>query len=784
MANAFPTNISLQGWDTANVTSFDVINAAIAKQGKTPPSFSFTSGDPLSVPSATGVWDTWLLVPGGSGQTLQMMCPIKSGVGIFATLANSGLTLDKTTAGAALTFDITSLTVSFPKATVTAQPQSVLCSVGRNSGRYYFEVTLGASAGTAIVGIAPAGQAGQAFAGTTAGAYGYRSDGQAMTAGTAVAFPGAAALTWKQGDTVGVAVDIDAGKVWFRGPDGNWQGAAGADPTTGVNAAFSFTPHTMIYAAVAIGDGDTATANFLEMAGSFTPPAGYTSFVATFSTAKLDGSSLNVQIALAQTPLPPSKKMLMADPTNTPASPAVVVMNFNPPAGSTFSRLQINQILAAFDYELNQDLANFKNIFHTFDANSALANGNLAWLNPTDNQYAVADAVNPATATSAFALLSMTENRDDSLLSAQIDPRILDGLPTGANSVFAISAERFTAKILLDVATTTLVGSATTDFDFDTTGLVITNNADLPWREIKLADQSTVTPVVPAGGLKVSIVDKHIELEFTDVHFDVPGWPWPGHKIATLQFTQQIFLELATGTNAQGNTIHYLLAKNVDPDSGDPAAIAADLPTITDAAVSVSFDQAAINFQDAMIGVSIVLSVLTIGLVAFSAARWIIQSQQVAQDAASAVAIGDGDIALQGIQDQSMVPRAPYASLRDAAPDAVEAGVAAVQAGSGAAAQAGVVAAGGVLFVTKVAIGTTIAAVFSGIGTATFWSIYGTSTAKDLSDAVVANLPADFAVESLLTQAFQAYDWTGTANNWTVVDARLAESLLIYGALS
>jgi Clostridium P-47 protein/SPRY domain len=768
MANTSPTNISLQGWDTANVTSFDVINSAIVKQAKTPPPFSFTSGDPLSVPSATGVWDTWSLVPGGSGQTLQMNCPIKSGVAILAAPTASGLTLDKTTAGAGLTIDAaTGLTVSFPKASVTAPPQSVLGSVGRHSGKYYFEVTLGAAANTAIVGIAPAGPAGQAFASTTPGAYGYRSDGQAMSAGAAVAFPGGAALSWKQGDTVGVAVDIDAGKIWFRGPDGKWQGAAGADPVTGTNPAFSFTPGTSIYAAVAIGDDVSATANFLEMAASFTPPAGYTAFLAVFSTAKLDGSSVSVQIALAKTALTPSKTALMADPTSTAASPAVVVMSFTPPSGSTLTRAQINQITAGFDYELNQDIANFKNIFHTFDVNSALAaNKNLAWLNPTANEYAVADAASAATATSAFALLSMTENRDDSMLSAQVDPSILGGLPTGANSVFAMSAERFTTKVLLNVATTTLVGSTTADFDFDTTGLVITNNKDLPWREITLQDNVTkVTPTVPAGGLKIFISGRHVELEFSGVHFDVPGWPFPGHKIATLGFTQKIFLVLAKRTDGS----HVLVAKNVDPDTGTAQQIADDLPTVERPFLDVSFDQTAIDYQNAMQAISIALSVLSGLLVIFSAGAWIIRARQVAAAAQAAAANGAGMLNIAG-----NIYEGTDAALNAAQQDA---GCVACMTGGG-------VSAGGSLFVLKLAYAGSILAIISGISTGVMWVRYGQTMGKDLAAGNVDNLAAAFTVETFLTDGLAPYDWTGTSNSWTPVDARLADSLLIYGNLT
>jgi hypothetical protein len=310
----------------------------------------------------------------------------------------------------------------------------------------------------------------------------------------------------------------------------------------------------------------------------------------------------------------------------------------------------------------------------------------------------------------------------------------------------------------------TLIGSQATDFSFDTTGLVISNLSDLPWREIELADGSKVTPAVPAGGLKIQVVDNHIELEFTGAHFDVPGWAWPGHKIATLQFTQHVFLKLVSRTDAQGNTVHYLLARNVDPNSGNAQAIKDDLPTIINPVVNVSFDKTAITFQDAMIGISIALSVLTVGLVAFSAARWIIRAPQVAQGAANAANAGNAGIALNQIYGP---------------PPAVLAAQAAANA-----AGSGCVACDGILFVTKIAIATTIATVITGAAMGTFWAIYKNSTATDLADGVVANLPAAFTVEALLTEVFQAYDWTGTGNSWAVVDARLAQSLLIYGKLS
>ncbi|WP_246666700.1 TULIP family P47-like protein [Bradyrhizobium guangdongense] len=646
----------------------------------------------------------------------------------------------------------------------------MLGDIGRTSGKYYFEVTLGASStGKAIIGIAPSGTAGQAFTTTMAGAYGYQSDGQAISAGTPVAFPGGAAKPWSAGDTVGVAVDLDAGKIWFRGPDGNWPGATITDLEKGLNPAFTYTPSatTLMYPAVALAAGGSLTANFGQMLLKNPPPGGFTIIGSVFTVLPLDGFAVQAQISLANVQVTGSKMMLMADSTSTPASPAVTIIGLVPPTNSTATPQQIKQAQLTFGNVLNNDIANFKNVFHTLDFNSALAKGNLAWLNPTDTQYAVADAAStPSTKTSVFALLSMTENRDDSTLAPQIDPAILDGLPSGANSVFALSGERFAKKILLDVAMATLVKSQAADFSFDPTGLVITNNKDLSWREIELADKSKVTPVVPHGGFKIRIVGRYIELEFTGAHFDVPGWSWPGHKIATLQFKQQVYLVLSRDPSTGKN---FLLARNVDPDSGNAQAIKDDLPTIIDPVVNIGFDKTAIDFQTAMSATAIVMSVLSLGLVSASAGAWIIRSQALTQAANAAANAGVGMVQMgSGVYENT-----------DAVLNAAAADWALVCCGNGAA-----MAAGSVMFVTKVALATTVNGLIAGVTAGSFWTIYSKSTVKDLADGVVANLPAAFAVEALLTAFFQAYDWTGTANNWTVVDARLAESLLIYGKLS
>jgi hypothetical protein len=79
------TDISLQGWDTANVVTFAVANQAIAAGQKLnppsfPPTFQWTDPD-VNTETITGVWGPWSITPeqGDGGQLIHMKCPIVSG---------------------------------------------------------------------------------------------------------------------------------------------------------------------------------------------------------------------------------------------------------------------------------------------------------------------------------------------------------------------------------------------------------------------------------------------------------------------------------------------------------------------------------------------------------------------------------------------------------------------------------------------------------------------------------------------------------------------------------
>ena len=88
------------------------------------------------------------------------------------------------------------------------------------------------------------------------------------------------------------------------------------------------------------------------------------------------------------------------------------------------------------------------------------------------------------------------------------------------------------------------------------------------------------------------------------------------------------------------------------------------------------------------------------------------------------------------------------------------------------------------MFVTKAAISFTVGAVLSAVGKAAVGATFGISKSQALAGGDVNSVPLDFTIEKIVSDYLAPYDWTGTSNTWTPVDARLAGSLLIYGALS
>jgi len=163
----------------------------------------------------------------------------------------------------------------------TSQGAHVVSTSGKTSGKYYFEDTL-----TTIVG---AGGANYGIGvGTTASTY--TNMGNAATTGVMMfrsgsiysngTNTGTTLGSRSSGNVIGVAVDLDNRKVWYRvAPSGNWNNSGSADPATNVGG-ITIPAGTMIPFATFGGTGGAAsnvqTTNFGASAFTGAVPSGFT----------------------------------------------------------------------------------------------------------------------------------------------------------------------------------------------------------------------------------------------------------------------------------------------------------------------------------------------------------------------------------------------------------------------------------------------------------------------------------------------------------------------------
>jgi hypothetical protein len=130
-------------------------------------------------------------------------------------------------------------------------------TIGVSSGKYYFEAlvtgTIDAfgNAKHAMIGVANNLATLSNFIGVDANGWSYNFDGLKINSGAGSSY----GATFTGGDTIGVAVDMDNGKIWFA-KNGTWQ--ASGDPVAGTNAAFTNLTGTVM---PAIGLGGLAAGN-------------------------------------------------------------------------------------------------------------------------------------------------------------------------------------------------------------------------------------------------------------------------------------------------------------------------------------------------------------------------------------------------------------------------------------------------------------------------------------------------------------------------------------------
>jgi len=191
------------------------------------------------------------------------------------------------------------------------------------SKKWYWEIYIGKVSGATYTHVGAAKKTvdlDQAL-GESSNAYIYRADGNKGNNGSYSAFGD----TFTNGDTIGVALDIDEGKIWFS-KNNTWQGSG--VPVSGTNPAFSGLADEFYPAISMYYSGDHVTANFPSL--TYDPPEGFL----TFETLVADGRLRLYSNALTGTYTTPifnndSVKFAQIDMAETSVSGSIIAVDSN-----------------------------------------------------------------------------------------------------------------------------------------------------------------------------------------------------------------------------------------------------------------------------------------------------------------------------------------------------------------------------------------------------------------------------------------------------------------------
>jgi hypothetical protein len=409
-----------------------------------------------------------------------------------------------------------------------------------------------------------------------------------------------------------------------------------------------------------------------------------------------------------------------------------------------------------FQDALNASLDSFVQYFHSVVLNETAAQGDYQWLKPTTLAYAVTDGT--TIDNSIFAALCMVEgdpatDDDGKPLANEVDGRLLEDIPAGANSVFAISAEKFVKHVLLTGAIRVIPGSAATDYDSAEDNLAFTNNKDLSWGEFVLESGEKVTPTIPAKGFRISVENDQIKLEFTGVHF--VSYRTAFGDDVNIDLVQ--FFKLGVEKKPDGSG-YVLIVKNDDNDT--------DIPAMSLHA-TVTPTKAEEDFDWAMIGIGAALAILPVGLGLIKLGKSAIQLGSKVVNLIKGVD-GAAEVSVELGEMTSLLTQDSVVATQDVA-DA--ASVADAEASQGASAARTGMAMRYLTLANKFCIAGGVVTALVGISD---------PIGEKLAKHDVSQLPT---IEGFASACLGATSWPNMSN-WKLVDVRLANALILYGNLS
>lgn len=150
---------------------------------------------------------------------------------------------------------------------------SVRCNISAAGGKWYWEITMGGAPAkaNARLGVGTASAPLDAYLGSTAEGYCYyANNGKKVHDGSDAAYGD----TYNTGDIIGIALDLDSGKLWFS-KNGVWQDSG--NPAAGTGEAFSGLSGTFFAMYCDYWTDEACTANFGAAAFTYDVPIGFNS---------------------------------------------------------------------------------------------------------------------------------------------------------------------------------------------------------------------------------------------------------------------------------------------------------------------------------------------------------------------------------------------------------------------------------------------------------------------------------------------------------------------------
>jgi hypothetical protein len=175
--------------------------------------------------------------------------------------------------------DASNFTLSNSNRTATSTNsswKSVRSVTGRTGGKFYAEVlVVNGTSANVLIGVGTSSASLLTYIGGDASGWGYYNSSPARRWHNNVGADWG--NTYTSGDVIGIAIDTNAGHIWWS-KNGTWQ--AGGDPAAGTGAAYTNLPSAsdlFIHASLFPIDG-SVTSQFADTQQTYTPPSGFSSW--------------------------------------------------------------------------------------------------------------------------------------------------------------------------------------------------------------------------------------------------------------------------------------------------------------------------------------------------------------------------------------------------------------------------------------------------------------------------------------------------------------------------